>query len=158
SKTDRLFFRPYRMGDPHFLYFTLLTGGAGFSMVGMQATRGQYVWLTDPATFPAPNVAHEIGHAIGLFHEHTRPDRDNYIQINWGNLASGWSSQFDPPTLPGVALQPGQSVGDVFGTDFDFGSIMLYNSFAFSRFLNDPVQMANFPTITSRWPNISGGP
>jgi Astacin (Peptidase family M12A) len=158
TKTNHLFFRPYRQGDQHFLYFTLQTGSAGSSFVGMQPTQGQYVWLLDPDLFPAPNVAHELGHAIGLFHEHTRPDRDSYIQINWENLADGWSSQFDPPTLSGPPSTPGAPVGDLFGTSFDFGSIMLYNYIAFDRYQNDPGQAASFPTIVSRWPNISGDP
>ncbi len=29
---------------------------------------------------------HEIGHALGLYHQHTRKDRNTFITINWANI------------------------------------------------------------------------
>ena len=35
------------------------------------------------------NIIHEIAHALGFFHEHSRPDRDDYVDVLWDNVVSG---------------------------------------------------------------------
>jgi hypothetical protein len=65
-------------------------------------------------------VAHELGHAIGLYHEHQRADRDRYVTIDFSNIRDNAAGNFNITTF--VPL-----VGE-----YDFTSIMHYrrNEFA----------------------------
>lgn len=53
------------------------------SPVGMQG--GEQV-INLPNNCTTNSVAHEIGHALGIHHEHRRSDRDNYITVDEGNV------------------------------------------------------------------------
>ena len=61
-------------------------------------------------------VIHELGHAVGLLHEHQRCDRDRYINVNDPNLKSKAKSNFGKE-CGGDATTYGS---------FDYLSIMMY--------------------------------
>ncbi|CAM1309536.1 nas-15 (predicted) [Pycnogonum litorale] len=67
-------------------------------------------------------IQHEIMHAVGFYHEHNRPDRDQYIRIVWGNIDPVYADDF-------VKNKPSEVT--TFNTTFDFHSTMMYGSNAF---------------------------
>ncbi|CAH1233802.1 TLL1 [Branchiostoma lanceolatum] len=69
-------------------------------------------------------MIHEIGHAIGFWHEQSRPDRDNWVEVLWDNIEPGLDVAFD---------KYGKAEIDSLGVDYDYGSIMHYPFNAFPR-------------------------
>lgn len=67
-------------------------------------------------------TAHEIGHALGLWHEQSRADRDNYIKILWENIAEDHRYNFEQH------FSDGRDFGE-----YDYQSIMHYGPYAFSK-------------------------
>uniref|UniRef100_A0A6Q2X9H3 Metalloendopeptidase n=1 Tax=Esox lucius TaxID=8010 RepID=A0A6Q2X9H3_ESOLU len=69
-------------------------------------------------------VVHELGHVIGFWHEHTRPDRDDHVTIIRDNIQPGQEYNF-------LKMEPGEV--NSLGEPYDFDSIMHYARNTFSR-------------------------
>ncbi|XP_026996788.2 bone morphogenetic protein 1-like isoform X2 [Tachysurus fulvidraco] len=69
-------------------------------------------------------VVHELGHVIGFWHEHTRPDRDTHVSIIRENIQPGQEYNF-------LKMDPDEV--NSLGETYDFDSIMHYSTNTFSR-------------------------
>ena len=85
---------------------------------------GQPIYLTEACASKRGNIIHELGHAIGFWHEHTRPDRDDYVRILWENINENFTDNFK--------VQERSEI-DSLGVPYDLGSIMHYPLNAYSK-------------------------
>ncbi|RKH31913.1 hypothetical protein D7Y13_12820 [Corallococcus praedator] len=104
------------------------------SSVGRQGGR-QYIQLEGACGLGS--VIHELGHAIGFWHEQSREYRDDYVEILWDNILPDKEHNFEQHI----------SDGDNYGP-YDFGSIMHYGATAFGR--TDPATGKTLVTIRTK--------
>lgn len=83
---------------------------------------------------------HELMHALGIFHEQARADRDRFVKIHWDNIIPRYKSNFDKQSLKNTT----------YTYEYDYDSIMHYGQTFFSK-------MKGMPTITSKMPGVKLG-
>ena len=83
---------------------------------------------------PWPVLAHEFLHALGVYHEQSRSDRDAFVEIKWDNIQDGPPPAGEINALGNFQTQPGST--DYF--DYDYGSVMHYHDRAFAKDSSKP--------------------
>jgi len=82
-------------------------------------------------------AVHELSHALGMAHEHQRPDRDRFLSINWDNVRAGKEHNFD------IYLEA------YTGNQYDYLSIMHYGGYSFAA-------NRSIPTLTTKSGAVGG--
>ena len=101
-----------RTNQDNYVEFTPITTGNSNSNLGMVGGKQPVNLLTG---WTVPTFYHEMMHALGVWHEQQRWDRDDYLTVTDANIPADLKSNVD------------KVFGDT-STAFDFDSIMLYDS------------------------------
>ncbi|XP_076026987.1 meprin A, alpha (PABA peptide hydrolase), tandem duplicate 1 [Genypterus blacodes] len=126
-------FKPYE-GEKTFIRF--VKRGGCFSSVGDQQT-GQILSLGSGCDHKAI-IEHELLHALGFYHEQSRTDRDDYVDIWLEQVTPGMEHNFNKYNDEYITDQ---------NTPYDYESLMHYRPFAFNK-------NATIPTVTTKIPEF----
>ncbi|XP_055350708.1 hatching enzyme 1.2-like [Paramacrobiotus metropolitanus] len=113
-------------------FITFQKGLGCLSIIGRIGGR-QTISLSNACLKHHGDVQHEIMHTLGFLHEQSRQDRDNYVIINWDNIAESERGQFEK-----------YEAGNTYGLPYDYESIMHYKVNAFAK---DPALPTILPKI-----------
>jgi len=99
----------------------LMVGGGCYSYVGKIGSLTQDLSLGSGCEDKGIAI-HEMMHALGYYHEQSRPDRDQFVQIIFANVPAGVRGNFEK-----------RSDTTNQGTKYDYNSVMHYGSTAFGN-------------------------
>jgi len=107
-------------------YIQIISGNGCYSSVGMEGGR-QYVSLKESqwgSCWVHGTVVHELLHAVGLWHEQSRPDRDEYVIIHFDNIPKQLAYNFEKMSL---------NKSQTYDVPYNYLSVMHYDKTAFTK-------------------------
>lgn len=100
-------------------YLKFIKGSGCYSLIGRNPSgRDQPISIGFGCLYKG-TIMHEIIHALGFYHEQSRLDRDDYVNIYWTNIIPGLEYNFIK--YNSINLTP-----------YDYKSLMHYDNLAFS--------------------------
>lgn len=97
-------FVPRKNTDAQGVVFMPTSEQVSSSAVGL-TTPGQWQPINLISNAPVWMIMHEMGHAAGMYHEHSRPDRNNYVSVTTSGIDElgmydrGYSIKYDGSTI-----------------------------------------------------------
>uniref|UniRef100_A0A0N4ZSH5 Metalloendopeptidase n=1 Tax=Parastrongyloides trichosuri TaxID=131310 RepID=A0A0N4ZSH5_PARTI len=105
------------------------------SFIGRISTGRANVVTMAPKCLTRGAVQHFLGHALGLFSEETRPDRDSFVTIQQSNVRPNFIAVFDK-NIDGNAI--------ITNVHYDYGSVM-HNAVGFLTRNKQPTMTLVYP-------------
>ncbi|XP_012686985.2 meprin A subunit beta [Clupea harengus] len=115
-------------------YIGVFKGSGCFSSVGNRREGKQRLSIGSNCD-RLGTVEHEFLHALGFWHEQSRSDRDDYVNIVWNEITPGKEHNFN---------KYDDTVSSTLGVPYDYGSVMHYSKTSFN--------MGELPTIVTNIP------
>ncbi|XP_053544908.1 embryonic protein UVS.2 [Bombina bombina] len=101
-------------------FLDIASGSGCWSYIG-KTGESQFVSVSRNGCLARGVIQHEVLHALGFYHEQSRSDRDNYVDIMWQYINEGdWENmeKIDTENL---------------GIEYDYSSVMHYGRYAYSN-------------------------
>ena len=132
----RILFEEAGADDGHSTRLVFRPIGGCASYVGRTDLEEQDIFIENCST---GSIIHELAHVIGLYHEHTRRDRDNFITVKFDDVIERNRGNFE--ILTANTAHYG---------DYDYGSITHYGEYFFSRNGNKTIEAPDGINIGQR--------
>ncbi|CEF59686.1 Astacin-like metalloendopeptidase [Strongyloides ratti] len=108
-----------------------ISGRSCSSYIGLEkSNKPQYITLSKACYSKVKHILHEIGHALGLIHEQSRRDRNDYVTINFNNIIKGSQKNFYKVVHDRYKN---------FSTQYDFNALMHYRPTNFAKNTRIPI-------------------
>eukprot|EP00112_Aurelia_sp_Birch-Aquarium-sp1_P008322 Seg1913.8 transcript_id=Seg1913.8/GoldUCD/mRNA.D3Y31 product="DNA repair protein RAD50" protein_id=Seg1913.8/GoldUCD/D3Y31 len=124
-----LTFRERLSSDLYYIRFYF--GNGCWSHIGRQTHQQNTDVSLSTHCYAQSTIIHEIMHALGFFHEQSRPDRDSFITIYYENIQAINKYNFDRQKAHAGLTQ---------GTPYDYKSIMHYSRTTFTMNGKDTIR------------------
>ncbi|KAH8409805.1 hypothetical protein KR222_008212, partial [Zaprionus bogoriensis] len=96
----------------------------GYNPLPLLGSGSHDVQLSEKCLSKLGIIQHETLHVLGLYHEQSRPDRDEYVVIDYDNIPRKYWSQF-------MAMSASSTT--TYDVPYDFESVMHYPKNAFAK-------------------------
>ncbi|XP_063802128.1 embryonic protein UVS.2-like [Pseudophryne corroboree] len=106
-------------------YLNIHSGSGCWSSIG-KIGGAQELSLMNTGCLARGIIQHEIQHALGFYHEQSRSDRDEHVDVMWQNIAEGDWGEFELANTNNMDLP------------YDYASVMHYGRYSYSNTSGQP--------------------